>query len=135
MINTVGWLLKNYWIFGSPLFRPFEQHEAASVLSKGDLAIITMMLNSGSTPQQHQPPESSGQQDPQAILQSTGSFSNPFYIDSGGSDGGPQQQLHTLGLNCFVYPCNGICRFRSSFNSSESAEWPLNSADRPTTPS
>ncbi|WOG27125.1 hypothetical protein [Endozoicomonas sp. 8E] len=134
LIITVGWLLKNYWISGPPLFKPFEQHEAASMLTKGDqaFAIITMMLNSGNTPQQHQPPESFSQQDPQATPQSTGSFRNPFYTDSGGSDGGPQQQLHTLGLNCFVYPCNGVCKFRSSFNSSESAEWPLNSADSPT---
>ncbi|WOG27110.1 hypothetical protein [Endozoicomonas sp. 8E] len=41
----------------------------------------------------------------------------------------PQQHQHTLGLNCFVYSCHGVCEFRPSADSREPAEWSLDSVD------
>ncbi len=43
---------------------------------------------------------------------------------SSGSSGGnqnPDQLLHTMGLNCYVGSCRGVCLHRLSSNSSESA--------------
>ncbi|WP_422473938.1 hypothetical protein [Endozoicomonas sp. ALB032] len=125
----VGQLLKSYWNPDSALLNPIEQMEATSMLTQGDysLATITAMFSSGQNPPQYQQSKSSGHQASQANKQPAGSFISPLYFGSGGGKGGPQKHSHTLGLNCFIYPCYGVCRFRSSFDSRASAGWPLGS--------
>ncbi|WOG29014.1 hypothetical protein [Endozoicomonas sp. 8E] len=120
---AVPWLLDSYWNPGSPLFSPIEQQGG----QKLPFAAITAMFGSGHNQQLYQPLQSSGQQTSQATSQCSGSLISPVSSGSGDGDRGPQQYLHTLGLNCFVYPCYGICRFRSSSDSREPAEWLLES--------
>ncbi|WP_257275407.1 ankyrin repeat domain-containing protein, partial [Endozoicomonas sp. SESOKO4] len=61
-----------------------------------------------------------------------GSFNSFLYSDSADGNGGPQQSLHSLDLNCFVSPCHGVCQFRPSSDSSETTEWPINFAEHST---
>ncbi|WOG26931.1 hypothetical protein [Endozoicomonas sp. 8E] len=112
-VITIGWLLKNYWKLDSPLYNPIEQQEASQSLP---FAITAMMPGSEHTSQQGQPSESSGQLNPQATTKITGYFSSLLYSDSDSADGngGPQQHSHTLCLNCYVYPCHGLCQFKKS---------------------
>ncbi|WOG26963.1 hypothetical protein [Endozoicomonas sp. 8E] len=127
-VFAVVWLLTNYWNLNSLLFNPIEQ-QVASMLTQGNqpFVSITTMFGSGGT-QQIQPSESSGQQVPEATTHPTDLLTGRPYSGSGSGDGNkdPQQHSHTLGLNCFFYPCNGVCQFRTSSDSSEPAEWPLN---------
>ncbi|WOG27083.1 hypothetical protein [Endozoicomonas sp. 8E] len=116
-VAVFGWLLKSYWNSGPPLFNPIEP-QAASMLTQSDhpFATLNAMYGSGNNLQQNQPPataSSSEQQARQVTAQPTSSFTRHLYSGSGGGDGGPQQH-HTLGLNCFVYPCNGVCQLRQS---------------------
>ncbi len=133
VVVAAGWLLESNLTNDFMLFNPIQQQEATSTQTQGDqpFATITMMLRSVDDQQSHQPSESSSQQAPGAP-QSTGYFANLLYSDYGGGNRGPQQALHTLGFNCFVSPCRGVCSFRLSSGSRESAEWPLNSAESST---
>ncbi|WOG27033.1 hypothetical protein [Endozoicomonas sp. 8E] len=134
VVVAVGWLLKSYWNLDSPLFNPMQQlslskqQEATLLLKQQDhpFASIITIYGSGYTPTQYPPPESSGQQPPQTTHLPIGSHTNPLYSGTGDGNGSPEQILHTLGLNCFVYPCHGVCQFRPSPESSGADEWPLN---------
>ncbi|WOG26955.1 hypothetical protein [Endozoicomonas sp. 8E] len=117
VVIAVGWLLKNYWNPDSLLFNPTEQQD---VSQNHPFAITAMMTASEHNPPQYQPTESNGQQAPGANSQLTGSFINPVHSDSGDGKEDPQAHRHTLDLNCFVYPCHGICRFRSSSDNAHS---------------
>ncbi|WP_422140034.1 hypothetical protein [Endozoicomonas sp. ALC020] len=124
---AVGLLLKNYWNPNSPLFNPIEQ-QTASMLRQWDQPFASMitMFGSGHNQQQGQPLESSSQQASQAATQPERYFINHLYSDSGEGKRNPQQDSHTLGLNCFVNSCRGICQFRPSASSRRPAESPLN---------
>ncbi|WOG26962.1 hypothetical protein [Endozoicomonas sp. 8E] len=126
-VFAVGLLLKNYWSPNSPLFKPVEQ-QAASMLRHWDQPFASMitMFGSGHNQQQGQHSESSSQQAPKATTQPGGYFINHLYSVSGEGKRNPQQESHTLGLNCFVDPCRGICQFRPSASSRRLAESPLN---------
>ncbi|WP_257291223.1 hypothetical protein [Endozoicomonas sp. ONNA1] len=130
---AVGWLLRSYWSPDSPLFKPMEQQEARPVLTPGDHSFVTIITMSGYRQDQPQARalEPSGQRAPGAA-EPAGYFISLFYSDSGGGNGGPQKPLHTLDLNCFVFPCYGICRFRLSPDCRQLTEWSLNSADSST---
>ncbi|WOG26987.1 hypothetical protein [Endozoicomonas sp. 8E] len=116
-IVTVGWLLKSYWYPDSPLFKPTEQTEVRSTQGSQPFAITVMMHSSRADQQQSQLSESSGQQPPQATSQPTSSFANSLYSGSGDGYADPQQHSHTLGLDCFVHSCHGVCKFRSHSDS------------------
>ncbi|WOG28701.1 hypothetical protein [Endozoicomonas sp. 8E] len=121
VIVTFSRLLISYWNPDSPLFKPIDQQESAFMLTQGDhpFANITMMFGSEHDQQQHQPLESSGQQAPRASRHRTGSFNSPRNTGYGHGSGGYEQHQHTQGLNCFVHPCYGVCRFRQSTDSSD----------------
>ncbi|WP_422139987.1 hypothetical protein [Endozoicomonas sp. ALC020] len=90
-------------------------------------AAIFTMFGSEHHAQQYQPSGSSGQQASQTTSLITNSFTlllNTDYRD--GSDY-PKGNLHTLGFNCFVHHCHGVCQFRPSSNSRGTAEPLLNS--------
>ncbi|WP_422140024.1 hypothetical protein [Endozoicomonas sp. ALC020] len=129
-VVTVGWLLKSYWNPDSPLFQPFEQSEMRLTQGNQPFAITIMMHGSGYNQQQpHQQsqlPESSGQQAPQANSRPTSAFTNPLSSGSGDGFEDPQQHAHTLGIDCFVHPCHGVCNFRPSSESIGSTERVLN---------
>ncbi|WP_422140027.1 hypothetical protein [Endozoicomonas sp. ALC020] len=129
-IVTVGWLLKSYWNPDSLLFKPIEQSEMRLSQGNQPFAITTMMHGSGydqqQPQQQSQLSESSGQRAPQATSQQTGAFTSPLFSGTGDGYGDPQQDTHTLGLDCFVYPCYGVCEFRPSFENTEPDESWLN---------
>ncbi|WP_257288625.1 hypothetical protein, partial [Endozoicomonas sp. SESOKO2] len=90
-----------------PSFNPMKQKELGQ---DHPFAAIIMMPGSGNARQQHPPSESSGQQTQGANACPAGSFSNSFYSDSADGSEGSQQLLHTLGLDCFVFPCHGVCQ-------------------------
>ncbi|WOG26802.1 hypothetical protein [Endozoicomonas sp. 8E] len=115
-VITVGWLLKSNWNPDSLLFKPIEQHEA----SQSHLLAITAMMPGSEHEQQGQPAESSGQQAPRTDTYPKDYFTNLLYSDSGDDSGNPQQHSHTLGLNCFVFPCSDVCQFRQSSDASDS---------------
>ncbi|WP_257274254.1 MULTISPECIES: hypothetical protein [unclassified Endozoicomonas] len=125
---AVGWLLKSYWNCYSPSFNPIAQQEATSMLTEG-FATITMLAGSEHNQQPHSLSESSGEQASGGTTQVTGTFTSPLYFNSADGNRDPQQLPHTLDLNCFVHPCRGVCKFRSSSGSVEPAEWPLNSSE------
>ncbi|WOG26980.1 hypothetical protein [Endozoicomonas sp. 8E] len=129
-VVTAGWLLKSYWNPDSELLKPIEQSEMRLILGNQPFAITTMMHGSGYGQQQSQLPESSGQQAPPATShQPTSAFTSPLHSGSGDGYGDPQQNAHTLGLDCFVPPCHGVCKFRSSSENMEPAERSLNSEE------
>ncbi|WP_448215848.1 hypothetical protein [Endozoicomonas sp. 2B-B] len=127
VVVVVGWLLKNYWNPDSPLFDPIEQ-QTTSMLTQEDYLseILITMYGYGQNPTQHQPSEASGKQTPQTTNLPKGSLTNPLYSDTDGGNGGSEQLSHTLSLNCFAHPCNGVCRFRPSTDGKRPAEWTLN---------
>ncbi|WP_422137170.1 hypothetical protein [Endozoicomonas sp. ALC020] len=127
---AVGWLLKNYWKPDTQLFSPIEQ-QATSMLTRGDhrFATITAVFGSTENSPGYQSSESSSQPAPKATLSLMNSFISPLNNDYNGGNGGHQQQLHTLGLNCFVHPCHGFCRLYTVSGSSEPAEWPRNTLE------
>ncbi|WP_257288170.1 ankyrin repeat domain-containing protein [Endozoicomonas sp. SESOKO2] len=129
VVVAVGWLLKSYWNIYSPSFNSIKQKEPCQ--DHPFAAIITVPV-SGNAQQQHPPSESSGQQAQGATACPAGSFRNSFFSDSADGDGGSQQHLHTLGLDCFFFPCHGVCQFRPSSDSSGPSQWPMNSSDNST---
>ncbi|WOG27038.1 hypothetical protein [Endozoicomonas sp. 8E] len=126
---AVGLLLKNYWHPDSPLFNLVEL-QAAFMLTPGNRpsATISTMFGSEHNPTQYQPPGPNGQKAPQATTSANGYFTHSIYFDSGNGNESPEQRSHTLDLTCFVHPCHGVCRLRTSFDSRESTQWPLNDA-------
>ncbi|WP_257282223.1 ankyrin repeat domain-containing protein [Endozoicomonas sp. ISHI1] len=68
----------------------------------------------------------------EATARPTGSFNSYLYSDSAGGKGGSQQHRHTLGLDCFVFPCHGVCQFRPSSTGNGPTEGPINSAENST---
>lgn len=125
-----GWLLKSYRNLDFPLFNPIER-QSAFLLTHGDhlFSAITTVFGSENNPPQYQPSEASGLQPPQTTIHLAGSFTSFVYSHSADGNGGPQQHQHTLALNCYIYPCNGICRFRPSSNDGEPDAWSLNFAE------
>ncbi|WOG27022.1 hypothetical protein [Endozoicomonas sp. 8E] len=125
VVVAIGWLLKSYWKRDSPLFNPFEQQEAISMLTQGcqPFSAITMTFGSRDNQQQYQPTESSQQQASQASNQSASDLNSLQYSNSGDDNKSPEQNLHTLGLNCFVHPCHGVCKLQQSSASNERAEF------------
>ncbi|WP_257255384.1 MULTISPECIES: hypothetical protein [unclassified Endozoicomonas] len=119
---AVSWLLKNYWNSDSPLFTLTEQQEVGQ---DHPSAAITTMLGSGHK-QPHQPSESSSQKAPGTSTHCIGSFTGSLSTNYGDDNSGPQRHLHTLGLNCFVYPCRGVCKLRKSSDNTAPSEWSLN---------
>ncbi|WOG30084.1 hypothetical protein [Endozoicomonas sp. 8E] len=113
-VIAVGWLLKSYWNRDSLLFNLIEQQE---VSQNRPFAVTTVMPGSEHDQPQGQPPESSGQQATEVAAHPAGYLTHFLYPDSGDGNEDPQQDSHTLGLNCFVHPCNGVCRLRQSSGS------------------
>ncbi|WOG26914.1 hypothetical protein [Endozoicomonas sp. 8E] len=128
-VIAVGWLLKSYWNSYSPLFNPIGQKEASQEYT---FTIITMMSGSEHAQHQGQPSESSGQQAPQVTTHPIGYFTASLNSEFGDGNQEPQEDLHTLGLHCFVRPCRGVCTLRPSSLVSEPAESPLNSIESST---
>ncbi len=114
VVFGVVWLLKGCWNLDSPLYKSTEQQEGIFVLMEGDhpFVTITMMHGSVENPPQNLPSESSCRQVLAANSHPAGSFTQLLYFDSGDGTGSPQEHLHSLGLNCFVHPCHGVCQFR-----------------------
>ncbi|WP_422474041.1 hypothetical protein [Endozoicomonas sp. ALB032] len=108
---VVGLLLSSYWNPDSPMFNPVGQQELSQDYP---FVINTMMLSPGDNQQQGQLSESSTQQASGTTTRLRGIISSRQHSDSGGGDGEPQQNQHTLGLNCFANNCNGVCKFRQS---------------------
>ncbi|WP_422473891.1 hypothetical protein [Endozoicomonas sp. ALB032] len=124
----VSWVLINYWSPDSPVFKPIEL-QSASLLTQEDqpFAIITTMFGFGHNSPQYPSPESTGQQAPQATNNPTGYFTHLLCSDSGNGNEDPKQDSHTLGLNCFVNSCHGVCQLRPASDSSGPSESTLNS--------
>ncbi|WOG27037.1 hypothetical protein [Endozoicomonas sp. 8E] len=120
---AAGSLLRSCWNQNSLLFNPVEQ-QAKSMLTQGKhpFVTITTMFDSGHNSPEYPPPDSSGQHAPQATTQAVFYFTYLLHSDSGDGDEAPEQHSHTLGLNCFVDPCQGVCRFRVSSDNRESAQ-------------
>uniref|UniRef100_UPI00214853FC hypothetical protein n=1 Tax=Endozoicomonas sp. SESOKO4 TaxID=2828745 RepID=UPI00214853FC len=129
---TAGWLLKSYWNPDSLLFNPRGQLE---VSQDEPFAITTMMLpgqNQQQSDQQTPTSESSDQQASGATGHVRGSVPSPLSSGSGGDNEGPEQNQHTLGLDCYVDSCHGVCKLRQAPDSSESAEGAVGSAESST---
>ncbi|WP_448215869.1 hypothetical protein [Endozoicomonas sp. 2B-B] len=137
-IVTVGWLLKSYWNPDSALFKPVEQSEVSLTQGNQPFAITTMMHGSGCDQQQPQQQsqlsKSSGLQAPQATSQPASAFAKPLNSGSGDGYEDPQQHAHTLGLDCFIHPCHGVCKFRPPSENMEPDERSLNSEESLTSP-
>ncbi|WP_257287108.1 hypothetical protein, partial [Endozoicomonas sp. SESOKO2] len=123
---AVGWLLQSYWNTDSPMFSPTNKLEA----SQDDPFAITTMVLPGNGKKQRQQKneqtESSGRQASGTSAQITGSVKRPRHSGSGGGNEEPEQPQHTLGLDCYVDSCHGVCKLRPSSHSEEPAEWSLN---------
>ncbi|WP_422137023.1 hypothetical protein [Endozoicomonas sp. ALD040] len=118
---VVSWLLKSYWNPDSWLFNPIEQQASQGL----PFASITIMSGSGQNQEQYSPSKSSCQQAPPTTTRHTASFAPSLNTDYADGNGDPQQPSHSLDLNCYVYPCNGVCRFRSSSDSTEPPLWTM----------
>ncbi|WP_257253555.1 MULTISPECIES: hypothetical protein [unclassified Endozoicomonas] len=127
---TVLWLFKNSHNLDLPLFNPTEQKEITSMLGEG--FAITMVAGSEHNQQSHQPPESPGQQAPEVTHAPRGYFTNLLYSVYGGGDGEPHSLLHTLGFNCFIFPCFGVCSFRPASDSRGASKGTMISVASPT---
>ncbi|WOG27011.1 hypothetical protein [Endozoicomonas sp. 8E] len=112
---AVGRLLQSYWNPDSLLFKPIGIHMLSTLALEDHRFVITTMVPGSEQQQQQQGQlsESSGKQAPQASSHPAGAFTSPRYSSSTDGNGDSQQQSHTLGLNCFVHPCHGVCKFRS----------------------
>ncbi|WP_422410243.1 MULTISPECIES: hypothetical protein [unclassified Endozoicomonas] len=121
-VVAVGWLLNRYWYPDLPLSKPIEQQASQEL----PFATITVMFDSGHNPPKYPLSKSYGQQTSQATNQGSGSLYSFLNSGSGEGNRGPHRRQHTLSLNCFLYPCHGVCRFRPSSNSEAPADWPLN---------
>ncbi|WOG27010.1 hypothetical protein [Endozoicomonas sp. 8E] len=114
-VLAVGWLLKSYWNPHSPLFKAIELQSSSILTQGGDIyAINTMVPGSGQEQQQVQLSQLADQQNKQPTRQTASAFTHALYSCSGDGNGDSQKHSHTLGLDCFVHPCHGVCRFRTS---------------------
>uniref|UniRef100_UPI002147C388 hypothetical protein n=2 Tax=unclassified Endozoicomonas TaxID=2644528 RepID=UPI002147C388 len=123
---AVGWLLQSYWNTDSPMFSPINKLEASQ---DDPFAITTMMLPGNSqkqSQQRNEQTESSGQQASGTSAQLTGSVTRLQHLGSGGGNEEPDQPQHTLGLNCHVDSCHGVCKLRQSSHIDGPADWSLN---------
>ncbi|WP_257282177.1 hypothetical protein [Endozoicomonas sp. ISHI1] len=125
---AVGWLSGSYWNTDSPLFIPIDKPEAGQ---DDPFAINTMMLPANGQQQRQQREERTESSIQQASGASTftGALTGPLSSGSGDGNDGPEQHQHTLGLDCRVSPCKGICIFRPASSRIELAEGWLNSMD------
>ncbi|WP_257292910.1 hypothetical protein [Endozoicomonas sp. ONNA1] len=116
VVAVVARLLKSYWKPNSPLFFSIEPQKVTSMLTKRGypFAITTMMHGSGGSSLQYPTSQSSGHQASAATTHSSSSFTSLLYSDSGSGNGDTEQYSHTLGLNCFIHPCYGVCQLRPS---------------------
>uniref|UniRef100_UPI002148A27F ankyrin repeat domain-containing protein n=1 Tax=Endozoicomonas sp. SESOKO2 TaxID=2828743 RepID=UPI002148A27F len=129
VVVAVGWLLTSYWNIDSPSFNPMKQKE---LCQEQPLAAIITVPGSGTQQQQDPPSESSGQQAQEAPACPSDSSNSFLHSDSADGNEGSEQHRHTLGLDCFVFTCHGICQFRPSSDSSGPTEWPMNFAEHST---
>ncbi|WP_422136880.1 hypothetical protein [Endozoicomonas sp. ALD040] len=116
---AVSWLLKSYWNSDSLLFKPMDQLEASQ---DDSFAITTLMLpgqKQQQSDQQKPPSESSGHQASGTSTRVSGSITSRLSSGSGGGKEDPEQNQHTLDLNCYVGSCCGVCELRQSSDSSE----------------
>ncbi|WP_422137006.1 MULTISPECIES: hypothetical protein [unclassified Endozoicomonas] len=123
------WIIKNYWHPDSPLLNPIELQSTSMLTQWGQPFSAMMTFGSRHDLQKCQPSESSRQHAPQATSHPAGYSTPPLNNKYGGDNGGPDQQLHTLDFNCFVYPCLGVCRLRLPSDSRWPAEWMMNSKE------
>lgn len=111
---AVGCLLRSYLSIDSPLFNLMDQPEASQ---DDPFAITTMMLPGNgqqqSQKQNEQTASSSQQTSGTTASRMTGAIL-PLSSGSGGGSQNPQQHQHTLGLDCYVDSCLGVCRLRPS---------------------
>lgn len=130
---AVGWLSGSYWNTDSPLFNPIDKPEAGQ---DDPFAINTMMLPANGQQQRQQREERTESSIQQASGASTftGALTGPLSSGSGDGNEGPEQHQHTLGLDCRVSPCKGICIFRPASSRIELAEGWLNSEESSTAP-
>ncbi|WP_257253556.1 MULTISPECIES: hypothetical protein [unclassified Endozoicomonas] len=131
VLVSVGWLLKSYWHLNSPSFNTIDQKEATSTERQGDNQFTTMAMTHGSGDDQlpYLSSKSSEQQVKRTTSQPTNCFTNLMYFGYGDGSRDPYQPLHTLGLNCFIFPCFGVCCFRPSPDIRGAAEWTMNSLE------
>ncbi|WP_257291187.1 hypothetical protein [Endozoicomonas sp. ONNA1] len=138
---AVGLLLKSYWNPDSPLYSPTEeldlleqQVERREAIQDHPFAITTMMLPGNGQQQgqqQNQKATLSGQQ-VSGMATHTSCFTNSLSFGSGGGHEGPGQHQHTLGLNCYVDSCSGVCKLQQLFADGESTEGLPNSIENST---
>ncbi|WOG27040.1 hypothetical protein [Endozoicomonas sp. 8E] len=117
--------MKSHWNPDSWLFKPIEQQASQGL----PFASITIMFGSGQNQEQYSPSKSSCQQAPETTTARKASFAPSRNTDYAGGNEDPQQPSHSLDLNCYVYPCNGVCRFRSSSDSTEPPLWTMNDGE------
>ncbi|WP_422410237.1 MULTISPECIES: hypothetical protein [unclassified Endozoicomonas] len=118
-ILLVGWLLKSYLNTSSKWFDWAQQQASRDY----PFTAITGTTGSGHGQTQYSPSASSTQQVSAATPLLAGYVTEVSYSDFGDGNGEPEQHPHTLGLNCFLHPCNGVCQFRPSSNIREPAVW------------
>ncbi|WOG26932.1 hypothetical protein [Endozoicomonas sp. 8E] len=123
-VIAVSWLLKSDWNPDSSLFNAIETQKAVTMLTLlgHPFATITAMYGSGNSQQQSRPSVSPGQKARKTTTHRKGSLNSLMITDCGDGDKSPQRHLHTLGLNCFIHPCYGVCQLRQLSNSRGSAE-------------
>ncbi|WP_257280673.1 hypothetical protein [Endozoicomonas sp. ISHI1] len=126
VVVIVGWLFKNYRNPNSPSHSLIEQQAGQHY----PFAATTAMFDSGHGQPQYPPSESSNRQAPKTTTHLAGYFTGLLHSVSGDGNEGPEQHSHTLGFNCFVHPCRGVCELRPSFDSSDSGA--LNSVESST---
>lgn len=123
VVVAVVWLSTSYWNLCTPLFSAIEQQTTSQ---DNSFAITTMMVGSEQTPQQGQPSKARSQHALKANIHPAGSRSSHLNTECGDGNRCPKKQLHTLGLNCFVDYCCGVCQWRQSSDSSGVDGWSLN---------
>ncbi|WOG27024.1 hypothetical protein [Endozoicomonas sp. 8E] len=112
VVVAVGWLLKSY-CHHSPLFNTIERQSAAILKQWYQLfSLTTMMTGCEHDQQKGQSSGSSVQPAPATHPFPAGYFTGLLFSASDEGNEDPQQYQHTLDLDCFVYPCHGVCRFR-----------------------
>ncbi|WP_422411024.1 MULTISPECIES: hypothetical protein [unclassified Endozoicomonas] len=127
---TAVWLIKSYWNPASTLFKPVVRH-SAYILTQVDylFATITMMFGSRHDQPQDQSSKSSTQTAPQTTSHRIHSFTSTLNTDYGDGNKDPLRHLHSMGLNCYIFPCFGVCLLRQSSDSRGYAERSLNDGE------
>ncbi|WP_448216361.1 hypothetical protein [Endozoicomonas sp. 2B-B] len=129
-LAAVGALLKSCWNADSPFYKSLGQLEA----TQGDPFAVTTMMLPGHSQQQKAPSAEASSSSQQASGTATPqAFSSFWSSGSGGGNEGPGQPQHTLGLNCFVDSCAGVCKLPQIIDISEPADWSLGPLENSTT--